>query len=63
MFSDPCPKISKDVKRVPIPRDEFTLTSIDVRQRSKAINLRSQTALAGVKAAWDASCVEARQEL
>jgi len=54
MFSDPCRKISKDVKRGPISRDEFTLTSIDVRQRSKAINLQFVNELVGVKRLWPA---------
>ena len=67
MFSDPCRKVSNAVERVPLSGKQFSLASLDVSERTKAVNLqfvneigRSQMIRVGVKAAWDASCVAAR---
>jgi hypothetical protein len=49
MFSDPCPKISKAVERVPFSGNQFSLASFDLSERTKTIDLQLEDKLIGIE--------------
>ena len=63
-------KARKTAEGVSVSGNQFSRTCLDANERTKAVNLRFVNELVGVKcfgvgvkAAWDASCVETRQKL
>jgi hypothetical protein len=49
MSSNPGGDFRKTAKHVPLPRNQFTIASFDMRQGSKAIDLQFKDELVGIE--------------